>query len=479
MRIPLDRRSPAPVYRQIHDHISRLIQSGMLKPGDRLPSIRAMAENAQVNKLTVIEAYGVLEADGLIYARAGAGYFVSSAPAAPVTTDSQFAPHQEVILPSADEPTFYNSYLNTIQAKYQGDYILFNSGFSQCQVGAEELQRIARRALRQEGMDLFSYDLPQGQGTLRRQIAQLLIQRGLEVSPEDLIVTNGSMQGLSLVMQHLLQPGDWVIVESPTYPGALAQLQQVGARVIGIPMTREGINLELLEQYLHSHRPRLIYTISTLHNPTGITTSQSHRRSLLTLASQYQCTILEDNAYEGLSFSTSHPPIKALDVEDRVIYVGTFAKTLVPGLRIGYLVATGLHYQPLLEHKLLNDLGSSTTSQAIVSEYLSSGYYRRHLTALRTAHLTGHQAMLRSLQQHFPAAASWTVPAGGMFLWVKLPEGLPLPAICAEAIAHKILINPGSLFFPNQQGYPALRLNFAQPIENIERGIAILGQLMR
>lgn len=280
-------------------------------------------------------------------------------------------------------------------------------------------------------------------------------------------------------MQEIVRPGDWVIVESPTYHGTLAILQQLGARVIGIPMTHDGMNLDLLAQYLHSHRPRLIYTISTLHNPTGITTDLAHRQQLLDLARRYNCRILEDNAYEGLNFDPVPPPIKALDQDNLVIYAGTFTKTLMPGLRVGYVVVTGDDYGRLLERKLLHDLCVSTASQAIVSEYLATGYHRRHLAQLCARNLQGRSVMLKALEQHFPAEASWTVPNGGLFLWVKLPDGLPMQLVCSKAAAEGILVTPGSTFFPNLQGYPAMRLNFSFDAATIERGMETLGRMIK
>lgn len=480
MKIPLDRYSTEPVYLQIRERIRRLIRTGALQPGDRLPSIRTMAENAQVNKLTVIEAYSVLEADGLIHARPGSGYFVNEETIPTPKTQPTFAPQQDVIIPNGERVSFFDIYTASMQARHQGDILDLSSGFGCTQsTGLEDLQRIARRAVKEVADSLFHYDFPQGQLQLRKQIAQLLMQQGLAVSSDNLIITNGSMQGVSLGLRHYAQQGDWVIVETPTYHGALAVLQELGARTIGIPMTNEGMNLALLEQYLHSHRPKLIYTISTLHNPTGITTSIAHRKKLLELANRYNCHILEDNAYEGLSFEAVPPPIKAFDKTDSVTYVGTFSKTLMPGLRVGYMVVTGNHYQPLLERKLLRDLNVSTVSQAIVSEYLASGHYRRHLSHLRSHYLRGRNVMLQALEQYFPSEATWTVPNGGLFLWVKLPDGVPIQEICRTALSQKVLVNSGSAFFPNQQGYPALRLNFTLPAEEIDRGIGILGRVIK
>ncbi len=478
MKILLDRRSPDPIYLQIRDRINRLIRSGTLQPGDRLPSIRVLAENTQVNKLTVIEAYSILEADGLIYARPGAGYFVHEEAIAPSQAKSTFAPTQDVIIPEQGEMSFFDIYTASMRAHSQKDIIDLSCGFIR-PYGLEHFQRATKRAMKEIAETLFNYDLPQGQPILRKQIAQLLMQQGLEVSPEALIITNGSMQAVSLALHYYVRPDDWVIVETPTYHGGLAILQELGARVIGIPMTSEGMNLELLAQYLHSHRPKLIYTISTLHNPTGITTTQSHRQQLLKLAQEYNCPVLEDNAYEGLSFSNVPPPIKAIDPASSVTYVGTFSKTLMPGLRVGYMVPPKADYQTLLERKLLRDLSASSISQAIISEFLASGYYRRHLNQLRSLNLRSRNVMLKALEQHFPETATWTVPNGGLFLWVHLPDQAPIQAIHYEAAAQKVLVAAGSAFFPSQQGYPAMRLNFSQPIEDIETGIAILGKVIR
>lgn len=316
MNIPINRHSSNPVYQQIRDYLSCLIQSGKLQLGQRLPSIRHLSSSIQVNKLTVIQAYSLLEADGLIHARQGSGYFVNRAVTGSVNLRSNFAPVQEVMI-SDGGGSFYEQYTASLRVQHHSKIIDFSSGFP-ANLYLNSLQRIAKRAFSQTANTLFCYDFPQGLLVLRQQIAQMLLQQGLLVSEDDLIITNGSEQALYLCMQYHLKPGDWVIVESPTYHGALGILENLGARVIGIPMMATGMNLELLEVYLKSHRPKLIYTISTLHNPTGITTSQAHRQRLLELADKYGCLILEDNAYEGLNFEPVPAPIKALDKNNSV-----------------------------------------------------------------------------------------------------------------------------------------------------------------
>lgn len=482
MKIPLDRQAKKPVYLQIRDRIQHLIRTGHLLPDTQLPSIRTLAQTVKVNKLTVLEAYSVLEADGLVRAKQGSGYFInppelSTAKLAATLPPASFNPAQEVLIPQQNTPSFHALYHATLRSHNQPDVINFSQGFP-VPTGIDDLQRIARRAMK-EAATFFHPGHPQGDVGLRSQIAQLLIQQGLEISPENLIVTNGSMQSLSLLAEHFISAGDWVIVEAPTYHGFLSILQQRSARIIGIPMTAQGMNLYLLAQYLESHRPKLIYTISTLHNPTGITTCAGHRRKLLALAEQYDCLVIEDNAYEPLSFDITPPPIKAFDTTDRVIYVGTFSKTLMPGLRVGYMAVTGKETPALTDRKLLHDFRTSAASQAIVKEYLSSGHYRRRLNQMRALHRDRRDYTVQALIRHLPASATWTVPDGGTFLWIQLPDTVSVADVCAAAAEQKVLVGSGAAFFPTGQGYPALRINFSLPPEKTERGIQILGDILR
>ncbi|MEL6815568.1 MAG: PLP-dependent aminotransferase family protein [Cyanobacteria bacterium J06598_3] len=505
MKIPLDRQAKKPIYLQIRDRIQHLIHSGGLPPGEQLPSIRTLAQTVKVNKLTVLEAYSILEADGLVHAKQGAGYFINSAPpssfpvlgfsdsiqptpprptpsaersaALSLSKGRSFNPTQEVLIPTHGINAFPDIYAASLHSHARADYIDFGLGFP-LPSGLDDFQRIARRAMKETHTFFLPGD-PQGDIGLRQQITRMLIQQGLEVSPDNLIVTSGSMQSLSLLVEHFVEPDDWAIVEAPTYHGFLSVLQQRHANIIGIPMTPQGMNLELLAQYLESHRPKVIYTISTLHNPTGITTSSAHRKRLLALAEQYDCVVIEDNAYEPLSFEITPPPIKAFDTQGRVIYVGTFSKALVPGLRVGYMATTGPESKALVERKLLHDFHVSAASQAIVKEYLASGHYRRRLNQIKALHRERRDAMVQALVRHLPPEITWTLPDGGTFLWIQLPDAVVLADVCQAAAEQKVLVGSGAAFFPAHQGYPALRLNFSLSQAETERGVKILGDVIR
>ncbi|MEL7084254.1 MAG: PLP-dependent aminotransferase family protein [Cyanobacteria bacterium J06597_1] len=478
MKILLDRQSDIPVYLQIREYLRDLIQSGTLRPGDRLPSIRKLAKESQVNKLTAIEAYSVLEGDGLIQARQGSGYFVEPPIASSPVQSSKFNPDQTVTVMAHVKSTYYRACTDSIAARQTQMAIDLSCGIPS-QEGLDDLKRIARRVSSRVTDDLFFYDYPQGRHELRLQIARLLAHIGLNSSPDNIVVTSGSMQGISIAFHHYLKPGDWAIVENPTFHGALAALSNMGAKIIGIPMAPDGMNLELLEQYLQSHQPKLIYTISNLHNPTGITTSREHKQRLLQLAQQYQCPVVEDNAYELLHFDGDVPlSIKAMDRHECVTYIGTFTKAIAPGLRVGYMVPPQQTHQALVENKLVRDLHSATLSQTIVSEYLASGYYRRRLSKLRSSNLHCRNLMLQAMERWFPSDVTWTVPQGGLFLWVHLPDRMSGEAVYQAAFERGVVVYPGNLFFADQQGYSAFRLSYSIQPDAIEPAVQIVGDIL-
>ena len=229
MKIPLDRKSREPIYLQIKDKISRLIKSGALQPEERLPSIRSLAENLQVNKLTILEAYSILQADGIIFSRQGSGYFVNKSDmnlTSSTNMKSTFSPAQNVIISESAGNSFFDIHMSAVQAQVNERIINFSYGLPR---PPQDMALIARRTITNSIDSLFAYDIPHGQATLRRQVALLLVQQGLEITAENLIITSGCQQALSLTMQYYLQKDDWVIVESPTYHGAISILENIGA----------------------------------------------------------------------------------------------------------------------------------------------------------------------------------------------------------------------------------------------------------
>src|SRR5512147_2328678 len=427
MRIPLDRQSETPLYQQIKDYLRQGILSGSLAPDTRLPASRQLAQDLGVNRITVENAYAELEAEGLILSRLGSGTYVL----APDTLSP--LPKND---PEAPWPLWQQSlqgYRNTIRnrppkpkALRHPQPISFASGIGDANMfPAEEFRKVLQTVMRRDGFDALNYGERNGYGPLRESITHILASQGLNTRPEDILITAGSQQALSLVSQLLLNPGDVILVESPTYAGALELFRALGFKAVGVPVDSQGMQVEGLEKLLQQHHPRLIYTIPNFHNPTGTCLSSARRRQLIVLAERYNVPILEDDFVGDLRYDGhAQPSLKALDPGGQVIYVSTFSKMLVPGLRVGFIVADGPVYGSLLNYKRLSDLATSTLIQRALDAFVTIGRYRAYLHRSCQVFRKRRDAMLDAIDRHLPPSVSFDAPKGGLFIWLKLPESM-------------------------------------------------------
>jgi GntR family transcriptional regulator/MocR family aminotransferase len=317
---------------------------------------------------------------------------------------------------------------------------------------------------------------------LRATIAHVLASQGLQARAENILITAGSQQALSLVSQLLLKLGDTILVESPTYSGALELFRALGYAVIGIPMDKKGMQVEHLEKLLQQHHPKLIYTIPNFHNPTGTCLDSQRRHDLIVLADRYNIPILEDDFVGDLRYDgRAQPSLKALDPGGRVIYANTFSKMLMPGLRVGYLFIEGPVYDSLVNFKRVNDLASSTLIQRALEAYVTVGRYQVHLRRSCQVFRKRRDAMVAAIERFLPDDVEFEVPQGGLFLWVRLPGELSAVELLKTACKEGVDFVPGSRFFPDErQGADWMRLNFVvHSPEEIEEGIKRLGMAMK
>jgi GntR family transcriptional regulator/MocR family aminotransferase len=365
MRIPLDRQSDIPLYRQIEAFLRQGILSGSLPTDTRLPASRQLAGDLGVNRITVDNAYAELEADGLIASRVGSGtYVLSPYPLLPQTSDEHRASwplwQQDVLARSeAARRTTPDAMLKAAGHPHP---INFASGIGDPHLfPVKDFRKVIQTVLQRDDITALEYGENNGYAPLRSTIAHILANQGLQVSPGNVMITSGSQQALALVAQLLLRPGDVVLVESPTHGGVLGLFRFLDLKIVGIPTDENGMQVEKLERLLQQHHPRLIYTIPNFHNPTGVCMSGQRRRQLLALADSYNIPILEDDFVGDLRYEgRGQPTLKALDASGSVIYVSTFSKMLMPGLRVGFLVAHGPIYDMLVEFKRSNDVATSS-----------------------------------------------------------------------------------------------------------------------
>jgi GntR family transcriptional regulator/MocR family aminotransferase len=477
MRIPLDRQSNVPLYEQIKAFLRQNIQSGNLLPETRLPATRQLAESLGISRITVSNAYADLESEGLIYTREGSGTYVMT-PFSHTIPNNDAADiswplwQQELQIP--DE--ILQIYPGRISKQtLHPDLISFTGVGDARQFPIKDFYKAIQTVIKRDDIAALEYgEFDGGYRPLRETISHILASQGIRAHPDNTLITSGSQQALALVCQLLLKPGDVILVEKPSYNFALELFQALNLKIISVPMDERGIQVERIETLLQKHHPRLIYTIPNFQNPTGVCLSGERRRELVRLAGLYNIPILEDDFVGDLRFGgRAQPAIKALAQDGSVIYIGTFSKMLMPGIRVGFLVADGPVYNGLVRNKRVNDLTTSTLIQRALDEYVTVGRYQLHLRRSCRTYRKRRDIMLSAIKRHFPPSLRANPPQGGLFIWMQLPENISALELVPIAAEEGVEFAPGSIFFINpEEGDGFLRLNFAaQTSENIEIGI--------
>ncbi len=486
MRIPLDSNSDIPLYQQIERYLRENILSGTLAEGTRLPSTRELAQELGVSRITIKNAYAELESDGLLASYPGSGTFVAPLPGPGRVSDTAPEAAWPLWQQEAVDERVFSSEIYRPYPDYDnlGDQLIRFAGVGDPRhFPAKDFLKAIQAVIRRDGVEALAYgEFGSGHHPLRVTIAHVLASQGIQTHPDAVLVTSGSQQALALVCQALLKPGDPIVVESPTYNLGLELFRSLGLKIIGIPVDSSGMQVDRLEPLLQKYHPRLIYTIPNFQNPTGASLTRARRKTLVDLAACYNVPILEDDYAGDLRYEgRAQPAVKALDPGGHVIYAGTFSKMLMPGLRLGFLVADGPIFQRLLHGKWVHDLTTSTLIQRTLDEYVTVGRYQAHLRRSIRVNRERREVMLAAIRHHLPAGVHCDVPQGGLYLWLRLPEGLSSLELVPYALDAGVEFTPGAWFFPNPaDGAPYLRLNFAtEPPDRIEEGIRKLGTAMR
>jgi 2-aminoadipate transaminase len=367
------------------------------------------------------------------------------------------------------------------------DIISFAGGMPDPQTfPVEELAEISALVLREKGATALQYGPTEGEPALREALASWLTKERLDLRAENILVTSGSQQALDLLAQVLIDPGDPVIVELPSYIGALQAFAAHRARMIGVPQDDEGIRTDLLEKTLErlsrrKRRPKFIYIVPDFQNPSGVTLTLARRQELLALASRFEVPLVEDSPYRVLRFSGEPmPAIYSLDPQRHVLALGTFSKIFCPGMRLGWLLTPEAWMERFIIAKQGMDLCSPSFTQFIAVEYMRRGLLDREVESIRTLYSRKLGVMLAALEKEMPRGVTWTRPEGGLFLWVKLPRRMNATALFEKAIERKVAYVIGSAFFCNGKGHHTMRLNFSYPSEDqIVEGIQRLAQVIR
>ena len=434
--------------------IRQRVAARSLLPGDKLPSIRGLAKTLQMSHSTVVEAYERLVAEGAIYSRPGSGFYVAGQ-AAPLAL-AELGPK----LDRAVDPLWISR-----QSLEAGEAVLKpGCGWLPASWLPEAgLRRALRTLARADPAALADYGPPLGLPPLRQLLARQLGERGVVAPLEQIMLTESGTQAIDMLCRFLLEPGDAVLVDDPCYFNFHALLRAHRAKIVGVPYTPTGPDLGRFGEALVRHRPRLYVTNAGLHNPTGAALSPVTAHRLLKLAEQHDLTIIEDDIFADFEH-TPAPRLAAFGGLERVVYIGSFSKTLSAAARCGYVAARSDWLEALTDLKIATSFGGGRLAAEVVLGVLRDGSYRRHMERLRLRLLramTETSARLRDV-----GIVPWLEPGAGMFLWCSLPEGLDAADVASYALTQNIVLAPGDAFSLSGSARGFLRFNVAQSLDD-------------
>ena len=448
-------------YEALAADVAASIANGTLKPGDKLPSVRQASSSRHLSPATVFEAYYLLEAKGLIRSKDRSGYYVAQGvkvlPPEPETTSQPDGEARPVVISEL--------VLGILESAMSRDVVPLGSAFpSPALFPFDRLGRTTATAAQQ--IDPWSTvdDLAPGSNALRQQIALRYLVDGVQVGPDQIVVTNGAMEALNLCLAAVCKPGDTVLIESPCFYVCLQALERLGLHAVEVPTDpREGIDLEALETAIVRHRPSAAWVMTNFQNPLGSSMDEAKKRALVELVTEHRVPLVEDDVYGELYYDNRRPvPTKAFDTEGWVMHCSSFSKTLAPGYRIGW-ASPGRFLRDVTYQKLTTSLTTSLPAQLGIARYLERGSHERHLRELRLALRKSRDQYIEMVSQYFPAGTRVSRPAGGYFLWVEMPNLVDALALHRKAMEAGISIAPGPMFSASDGFASCIRINCGHP----------------
>jgi DNA-binding transcriptional MocR family regulator len=464
-------------YQELAAFITRLVDGGTLLPGSRVPSLRQISRERGTSLATALQAYRLLEDRGLLEARPQSGFYVARRARASLEAPAISKPP-----PTARAVSVSAVVLRLFE--YASDPSLVPLGCavpSANLLGAGRLDRLLARMARNRGIERNVYTLPRGDQALRRELARRAARWGGALSPEDIVLTYGCTEALTLALQAVARPGDTIAIESPAYFGILHTIEILNLRALELPTDPfTGVDPGALEQALRERSVKACLLSSSFNNPLGCTSSDARKVELLRLLTRHRVPLIEDDIYGDIFFGERRPtPFSVLDPAADVIYCSSFSKTVAPGYRMGWM-APGRHMQRVLERKMAFTLSGLPLAQGAFADYLASGGYDRHLRRIRGVFRDNLERMSQAISRFFPEGTRVSRPAGGFVLWVELPKRVDTRELFGAALERGICIAPGDVFSASRRYAHCMRLSGgAQWSARIERALETLGGMVQ
>ncbi|REE86426.1 DNA-binding transcriptional MocR family regulator [Paenibacillus taihuensis] len=458
---PPTRKDGHHLFQQVYEHIMGRMERGELKTHEKLPSVRSIALDLQVHRLTAFRAYQMLKQNGKVYVKDKSGYYVSPTPSSDLKEEANS--NSELPELPANQPIPAYAHLRNelfhvqqIPVTYQLAQALIDPNLLPNLFLSEHVKQVFDKYPKVMG----TYGPVSGDEELREFLCGYIAKSlNIPLAANEVVITSGSQQAIDLLARVFIRAMDPILVERPTYSAALEIFRNQGARIFAVDIGPNGYDLDQVEMMLKQHKPRFFYTNPTFHNPTGYTVPASQRKRLVELAAQYRCLIIEDDAFRDMYFEEPPPrPMFVYDTDGWVVYLRSFSKYIAPGLRICAVIGRKSVIEPLLIAKSLADNGTPLLNQKIFLHYFQSERMQQHVAKLRTA-----LQLRRDIAEQELAAASdwkWVQPAGGLNLWVKLPPALSVQGLLAESLRQSISFVPGVICDPLSERNDFIRISY-------------------
>lgn len=463
------------LYVQLYKVIKKLIIEGKLSKDEKLPPIRKLAQKLDVNNVTVVNAYHILEEEGLVYKKMGSGTYISPDF---LTFTREESEDRKII-----EGLGSHSLIEQGQIQINSNMINFASATPMAELfPVGDFKKALNEVLDRDKGNAFDYQESQGYLPLRKALIKYAKEYNILADINSLQIISGAQQGIDIIAKALLNYGDSVIVENPSYTGAIASFRSRGAKIVNVDLLEDGIDIDDLERKIRIFQPKFIYLMPNFQNPTGISYSRNKKEKIVSLCKEYNIYIVEDDYLSDLNFySNDNTTLKSLDKDNNlVIYVKSFSKIFMPGLRLGFLIAPSIFYDHLLLAKHSSDISTSGLLQRALEFYFTKGSWREHIKYMENKYRSGFDTMLRSIEKYMPSEVEYIYPTGGVNFWFKLPKKVSTRELYERAIKKNIALAPGNLFFIHQNDDSHFRLSIASVNnDEIEQGIIILSNIIK
>ncbi|RPI93209.1 MAG: PLP-dependent aminotransferase family protein [Chloroflexi bacterium] len=461
-------------YQELAERLAELIRQGTYPPGTRIPSVRQMSQQQNLSISTVLEAYSLLESQGLIEARPQSGYYVRA-------HMEERLPEPEISSPRRDPSLVSMHELVMMLMRDSADPELVQLGAALPHLDSQLIQKVNQiitKVIRQQGVIAHQYHFPPGLETLRAQIARRMVTAGCNLSPADILITSGGTEAIDFGLHAVCRPGDIVAIESPSYFGAFQTLEVHGLRALEIPThPRDGISLEALEFAIEHNPIRAVFVISNFNNPLGSKIPDDRKKALVELLAKHDIPLIENDVSGELYFGEKRPLVcKAFDTKGLVVLVSSFSKSISPGLHLGW-VAAG-RYSAEVEWLKSTLSPSPTLMQMVVADFLEGGSYDQYLRRIRREYARNVELISDAVMRYFPEGTRLTRPSGGLVLWVQLPENVDSLELYKLALQGGITLVPGHVFSATYQFSNFIRLNAAEFNYSTERALERLGGMI-